>query len=443
MKVIVIGGVAAGMSCAAKISRMDKSAEVTVYEKGNYLSYGACGLPYYVAGYNDDPMKMIARTREQFEKAGIHTRLRHEVLRVDTAFKKITVRDLETGREFDDPYDKLMIAVGAEAIKPPIGGIDKKGIHVLKTLENGMELQKAASQYGVRNVTVVGGGYIGIEVVEAMLALGKRVTCIEAQKRILLSFDDEIASLAAEHLLSRGVELREGEKVLEFTGGVGVNGVTTDRGFIETDLVIVSAGVRPATQFLQGSGIETLPNGAVVVDRQMRASVPDVYSAGDCATVYDAVKNKNVYTPLATVANKCGRIAGTNICGGGEEFMGSLGSSAIKVCDIELGRTGMSEREAIEAGYRTGVAVVDVSNHPAYYPDPKPIRIKLIYEKNTKRILGAQLGGGPGAALRADIFAVAIHAGMTADQLGMSDLVYAPPFSGVWDAVHIACNAAK
>lgn len=443
MKVIVAGGVAAGMSAASKIIRMQKDAQINVYEKGGYLSYGACGLSYYVAGYNEDPAKLIARTRAAFEEMGINTFLHHEIIAVDTHNKVVTVKNLQSGETFKDTYDKLMIGTGAAAIKPPIRGIDKKGIYVLKTMEDGLLLKEAIAGYGIRNVVVVGGGYIGIEVVEAMHALKKNVVCIEAADKILAPFDDEITAVATKELQDKGIEVHTGEKAIEFRGTESVNEVLTDKGRYVADLVVVSAGVRPNTQFLEGTDVSLERNGAVIVDREMRTSSTDIFAAGDCAVVYDMVKQKNVYLPLGTAANKCGRIAGNNICGGHEVFVGMTSSAALKVCDVQLGRTGLGEREAIDMGYTVGSVTIEGRNHPAYFPGMEPLYIKVIYEKPSMRILGAQLAGKDGAALRTDVFVVAINAGMTTKQLGMADLIYSPPYAGVWDAIQIACNAAR
>ncbi|MDR2023602.1 MAG: CoA-disulfide reductase [Hungatella sp.] len=444
MKIIIIGGVAAGMSAASKIRRTDPDAEVTVYEKGGFLSYGACGLPYYVGDYNDDYRKMIARTREAFTKMGIETFLRHEVRSVDVERKEVLVKNLENGREFTDSYDKLMIAVGASAVVPPFPGKELMGVHVLKSMEDGIFLKEFAKMPEIRNIVIVGGGYIGVECAEAFLSLGKNVRMLEAAPRILMPFDEEIAALAHEELVKSGVLLHTGEKVEGFYGdGLYVKSVKTDKETYEADLVIVAVGVRPCTEFLKNTGIAMGKNGALMVDREMRTSVPDVYAAGDCILVYHEVLEEDSFLALGTVANKCGRIAGANMAGGHEQFIGALGSAAIKVCGLELGRTGMGEGDAIRLSKDYKTLVIQANDHPAYYPDPTPITIKLIYEKGTKRLLGAQTCGQKGAVLRADVFAVAIHCRMTTAELGMTDLIYAPPFSGVWDAIQIACNAAK
>ncbi len=443
MKVVVIGGVAAGMSAASKIKRIDQDAEVIVYEKGGFLSYGACGLPYYVGGFNDDYTKMIARTKEQFQKMGIQTYLHHEVLKVIPKEKKLLIRNHETGDIFIDKYDKLMIGTGAAAVKPPIPGIDKKGVFQLKTLEDGLRLKEVAKDSNIKKVVIVGGGYIGIESVDAFLHLGKDVTCVEFADRILMPFDSEISNLATQELKKKGVKLQTSEKVIAIEGDIQVRAVQTDKGVYEADLVVLAIGVRPSTEFLKDTNIQMTPNGALIVDREMRTSLPDVWAAGDCSVVYHKGLEENSFLPLGTVANKCGRIAGENITGKHTKFIGALGSAAIKVCDIEMGRTGLGEAEAKRLGINYKTVVISAYDHPAYYPDQTPITIKLIYEVGTKKLLGAQTAGEKGAVMRVDVFAVAIHNQMTTDELGMTDLVYAPPFSGVWDAIHIACNAAK
>lgn len=443
MKLLVIGGVAASMSAASKLRRMDDQAEITVYEKGRFLSYGACGLPYYISGENDDYRKMIARTQEQFSERNIKTHLQHEVLKVDTNKKEITVKDLTSGEIFSDRYDKLMIGTGTFPIMPPFPGAGLENVHVLKTMEDGMALKEISGKSEVKDVVIVGGGYIGIEVVEAMKTLGKNVRVIEMGERILAPFDKEITDIAEKEIRDHGVELNLGEKVESFIGNGKVESVKTHKGTYKADLVLVAVGVKPATKFLGGSGIELAENGAIIIDREMRTNVEGVYAAGDCAQVYHRLLEENDYIPLGTNANKCGRLAGANIAGSHEKYVGTLGSAAIKIFDMELGRTGLSEEDAKKLGLAYTTEFVKAADHPGYYPNQTPIWIKLICEKGTNRILGAHAIGNKGVVLRIDVFAVAIHNKMTAEELGMVDLCYAPPFAGVWDAVHIASNAAK
>lgn len=444
MKIIVIGGVAAGMSTASKIRRTDAGAEVVVYEKGSFLSYGACGLPYYIADEDGDYRKLIARPKEAFDKMGIRAHTRHEVLKVVPGAKQVMVKNLDTGKVFLDHYDRLMIATGSVPVIPPVRGIRLRGVHVLKSLEDGIALRGAARDAGVNDVVIIGGGYIGIETAEALVALGKRVRIIERDRRILRTFEPEMAEKAERELRRHQVALELGERVEELIGASGkVVGVRTDKGRYPADLVLLAAGMRPATDFLRDSGIRMADNGAIIIDREMRTSVPDIYAAGDCAEVYSRVAEENAYIPLGTTANKMGRLAGANLLGGREKFIGTLGSAAIKVFDLELARTGLSAEDAGKLAIDCGTTVVTALDHPAYYPDPAEITLKLIHEKKTGVLLGAQGVGRKGVVLRIDVLAVAIHNRMTAQEMGMVDLCYAPPFAGVWDAVHIACNAVK
>ncbi|MEI3607198.1 CoA-disulfide reductase [Pseudogracilibacillus sp. SE30717A] len=443
MKLIVIGGVAAGMSAASKLKRMKSDAQIVVYEKGAHVSYGACGLPYYVSGENDDHTKMIARTKEQFEEAGIDVFLHHEVVKVAPERKQIMVKNIENGDVFIDHYDKLMIGTGTIPIKPPFEGLELENIHVLKTLEDGIDLKNIAHQDDVENIVIVGGGYIGIEVAEAMRYIGKNVSVIEQADRVLTNFDSEITDLAEKELSKQGVQLLLNEKVEKFLGEKKVNAVQTSKGIHAADLVILAIGVKPATKFLESSGIHLANNGAIRIDREMRTNFEDIYAAGDCAEVYNKVMQENSYIPLGTNANKCGRIAGENIAGNHVKYTGTLGSAAVKVFDLEIARTGMSEKDAQDLAVDFTTVFVKSNDRPKYYPDQTPIWIKLICEKRTRKILGAQAIGPKGVVLRIDMFAIAIHNKMTADELGMTDLCYAPPFAGVWDAVHIASNAVK
>ncbi|MDN5315047.1 MAG: hypothetical protein PWP10_3797 [Clostridiales bacterium] len=443
MKAIIIGGVAAGMSAASKIKRSDPSAEVTVYERGNFLSYGACGLPYYIGGFNQDYKKLIARSREQFEKTGIETHLDHTVLSVNAKAKTVEIRNNGNGEVFQDRYDKLLIAVGCNSAIPPIKGIENEGVVFLKSMEDGLVLQQLATSKLTEECLIVGGGYIGVEMAEAFTALGKKVTLIESAPRILMPFEPEVAELAKTELIRQGVKVITGEQVQEIKSDGSGRMVETNRSRYKTDLILVATGVMPATSFLESTGIRMDRNGAIIVDREMRSSISDIYAAGDCAVTFNKIMEEDYFLPLGTVANKCGRIAGANIAGNHEKFVGALGSAAIKVFDLELARTGMSEADADRLGIEYKTKIVTTYDHPGYYPDQSEILIKLIYEKGTYILLGASAAGKKNAVLRTNIFALAIHNKMTTKELGMVDLAYAPPFAGVWDAVHIAANAAK
>lgn len=442
-KIIIIGGVAAGMSAASKAIRLEPDADITVYEKGNFLSYGACGLPYYVSNVNDDYTKMIARTPEQFQSMGIKVRLKHEVMKVYPEDKSVVIRDLVNGNMFVDNYDKLMIATGASPVVPPFPGVNLKNVYTLKTLNDGMILKEALQNENIKNVLIVGAGYIGMELAESMVELHKNVRVVELGSAVLGNFDTEISSIVEKELLKHGVMLNLNESVQEIIGSDEVKAVKTNKGQYDTDLVIICIGVKPNTAFLKNIPLDMEKNGAIIIDRETRTSIPDIYSAGDCAVVYNKVLEENSYIPLGTTANKLGRISGENMMGKHIKFKGTLGSAVAKVLDMEVARTGISEKEAKRFALDYGTVFVKASSHAAYYPDPTPVFIKLIYEKDTKKILGAQMAGQKGVALRIDVFAAAIYNEMTAPELGMLDLCYAPPFAGVWDAINIAANAVK
>lgn len=443
MKAIVIGGVAAGMSAASKLKREQPEADIAVYERGNFLSYGACGLPYYIGGFNPDPAKLIARTREQYTQMGIRTYLRHEALRVDPVEHTVEVKNLDTGEVLTDMYDVLMIAVGCDSVTPNVPGADLPSVFYVKTMEDGLLFEKIAHADGVQDVAIVGGGYVGIEMAEALRHLGRRVTLVEAAERVLTPFEAEFSEMAAQELEKNGVALRLGERVTAITEERTHRLVHTDKAAHRADIVVVGVGVVPATGFLKGIGLDMARNGALVVDRQQRTNLPDIFAAGDCAVCWNRIAGENYFLPLGTVANKCGRIAGANMAGAHEVFEGALGTAAIKAFGLEMARTGLSEAEAARKGIDYAVKIVTAGDHPAYYPDPAKLTIKVIYEKGTLRLLGANVAGARNAVLRCDIFATAIHAGLTTAELGMVDLAYAPPFASVWDAVHIAANAAK
>ena len=443
MKAIIIGGVAAGMSAASRLRRRMPECEITVYERGGFLSYGACGLPYYIGGFNDDPSKLIARTRETFTSMHIDTRLHCEITQVVPKDHLVLGRDLESGSAFEDRYDTLMIAVGCNAVSPRIPGADSGGVFYLRSMEDGLLLHEILRLPEIRRTVVVGGGYIGCEMAEALRALGKEVTLVEAGPRILSPFEPEFSELAAQELESQGVSVLVGSPVQEIAEGTGERIVRCKGRDLPCDIILMAVGVVPATGFLRDTGIAMARNGAILVDRQMRTSVEGIFAAGDCAAVYHRVMEEPYFLPLGTNANKCGRIAGGNMAGGHETFPGTLGSAAIKVFSLEMGRCGLTEKDAARLGLRFKTQFVTAYDHPAYYPDPSKLYIKLLYEEGTRRLLGANIAGQKGAVLRLDLFALAIHNGMTTDALGMVDLAYAPPFASVWDAVHIAANAAK
>ncbi len=447
MKIIIVGGVAAGMSAAAKAGRLNKEAEIVVYEKTEIVSWGACGLPYYVGDFYQDPNNMIARPVHKFIEAGMNIKIKHEVIGVDTEKKEITVKNLTTGEVFTDNYDKLMISTGAHAIMPPIKNITAEGVHTLKDYTDGITLKQEMMKEENQEIIIVGAGYIGIEVVEAAKHLGKKnIRLIQLGDRVLMeSFDKEITDVMEAEIRSHeGIHLHLEETVLEIVEENGkVVGVKTNKGEYKADLVVVATGVRPNTAFLKDTGIDMLPNGALVIDKHGKTSIDSIYSAGDCATVYHLVRKENVFIPLATTANKIGRVVGENLAGAETEFKGTLGSAAVKVMDLEAGRTGVTEKEAANMGINYKTVFVKDKNQTNYYPGQEDIYIKLIYNADTRVLLGAQIAGKKGAVLRVDALAAAIYSELTVEEIGMMDFCYAPPFARTWDVMNVAGNVAK
>lgn len=444
MKVIIIGGIASGMSAAAKLKRLDKNAEVKVYEKTSIVSFGACGLPYFVGGFFDNENQMISRTPEKFRESGIDISVEHEVISVDAVNKKIKVKNLKTDQIFEDNYDKLMIASGARAIIPPIKNFDLDNVYTLKSIEDGRFLKEKMKDDSVKKVAIIGAGFIGLEAVEAAKAYGKEVSLFQLEERVLKEvFDKEVTDILEEELKAHNVNLYLSSKVIEFKGNGKISHVVTENEEVETDLVILATGVRPNTEFLEGSEIKKARNGAIIVDAEGKTSIKDIYSAGDCATVPHILKTEQAYVPLATVANKFGRIVGENLAGKNEKFVGTLASSCIKVLDMEAGRTGLTESEVISAGIDYKAVFVTDKNQTDYYPGQVPISVKLIYDAKTKVILGAQIVGKKDAVQRTNALAVAIYAKLTTEQLGMMDFCYSPPFARTWDILNRAGNVAK
>ena len=444
MKVIIVGGVAAGMSAAAKLKRANKEAQITVYEKSRHVSFGACGLPYFVGNFFEDSQKMIARTVEQFNASGITVNIEHEVLNVDTDNKCITVKNLLTGETFTDTYDKLMIATGASAIIPPIKNVDLKHVYTLKSMEDGEALKHAMQNEALKRVAIVGAGFIGLEVVEAAKQYGKEVHVLQLNDRVLVdTFDKEITDLLEEELRTHDVHLHLSQTVTELVGDQAVTQIKTNDETFDVDIVVLTAGVRPNTSFLKDTKIEMLRNGALVIDHEGRTSIEDIYAAGDCASINHILKPEPAYIPLATVANKMGRIIGENLAGAHHTFNGSLASACLKVMNLEAGRTGLSEQEAMNLGINYKTVFITDMNQTSYYPGQSKINVKLIYNADTKVILGGQIVGRKDAVQRVNVLATAIFAGLTTDQLAMLDLCYAPPFARTWDVLNIAGSVAK
>ena len=444
MKVIIIGGVAAGMSAAAKFKRLSPNDDVIVYEKGDIVSFGACGLPYYVGGFFEDSQEMIARTPEQFRESGVEIHTKHEVIDVDFSNKKVKVKNLITDEILEENYDKLMIASGARAIIPPIKNIDLENVVTLKSMDDGNKLRELMSNEENKKIAIIGAGFIGLEAAEAAKHRGKEVTVIQLQDRVLQEvFDKDITDLLEEELRENGVNLLLSETVTELIGDGKVSKVKTNKREIEADIVILATGVKPNTDFLNCDEIKMIRNGAIVVDKYGRTSVEDVYAAGDCATINSLITDREIYVPLATGANKLGRIVGENLAGQNNSFQGSMASSCIKVMDMEAARTGLSEKEVLNLGFNYKTKFITDMNQTSYYPGRERIYVKLIYDAHTRVILGGQVAGYKDAVQRCNVLAACIYAKMTTEQLGMLDLCYSPPFSRTWDVLNVAGNVSK
>ncbi|NOX62798.1 MAG: CoA-disulfide reductase [Chloroflexi bacterium] len=440
---IIVGGVAAGMSAAAKARRTDPSLKITVYEKSGYVSYGACSFPYFIAGVFDDESQLVARTPEQFAKQNIHVNLHHEVLRIDPDAKSILVRDLKTGREFEKAFDRLVLTTGGRATKPPLPGVDLNGIFTLRTVEDALAIKRWILDQKPRHGVVVGAGYIGLEMAEALAAHGIEVNMVEMLPQPMPNIDADIARLIAKELDVQKVGLYVNHRVERFEGENNkVTRVISGERAFPAEIVIVATGVRPNVGLAENAGIKLGPTGAVAVDEHQRTNIPDIFAAGDVAEALDRVTGRPTWVPLGTTANKQGRVAGENAAGGDARFQGIVGTAVVKVFDLQIARTGLSERQARNLGYNMTAVKVTHASRPGYYPGSAPITLKLIFEREGGRLLGAQMAGRDGVGKRIDVLAAALQAGWTVADLAELDLAYAPPFAPTWDVTLIAANQA-
>ena len=443
MNYLILGANAAGMSAAVRIRKWDKSATITVLEKSDVVSFGSCGIPFYVAGEFSDIDQMTARSFEDFVKSGIDIRLFHSATSIDSKTKRVIAVDGKANVEIEFPYDKLLIAVGASPVRPPIGGLTSPDVYTMHSKYDAIAIAERVGQ--VKSVTVIGGGFIGIEAAEAFREKGKQVRLIEFADRILeRTFDEQITELLEQTLLRHDISLHKNERVLEIVHEGSGNRILTDKGDYRSDLIVLAAGFKPNTGFLNGSDIALNAQGAIVIDDQCRTNIADVFAAGDCASVRHCIAG-DMYLPLATTANKLGRLAGDIMAGQNGSFIGTLGSCGIRVFDMETGRTGISEADAKRLGLDYAIVFIKDKNHTDYVKDQTDIWVKLIYEKNNRKLLGGQICGAylGGSVHRIDALAVAIYSGLTVEELGFMDFVYAPPFARTWDVMNVAGNVAK
>ena len=442
-KLVVIGGDAAGMSAASKVRRTQKDREIVVFERGRHTSYAACGMPYYIAGQVSDVDRLIARKPEVFRKnQNIDVRIRHEVIRIDAEGRYVVVRDLEKETEFRESWDELLIATGARPVRPDLPGMDAEGVFSLSILQTGIDVYKFIEKNKPKKAVIVGGGYIGIEMAEALLARGMEVSLVDMAPQVMPTMDGEMASLISDYMRDEGVDVHLEEKLerLEQDGSGRVKAVVTDRQTHPADVVITGIGVQPNSGLAKEAGLELGVRDAIRVDKRMQASVPDIWAAGDCAESHHLITGEPTFIALGTVANKHGVVAGTNISGGDAEFPGVLGTAITKFNDMEIARTGLSEKEAKSLGRKYKTATIEARTRSGYYPGSASITVKLVAEEASGRLLGGQIVGMQGAGKRIDTIATALTAGMTARNIMDLDLSYAPPFSPVWDPVQIAAR---
>jgi NADPH-dependent 2,4-dienoyl-CoA reductase/sulfur reductase-like enzyme len=435
-RLLVIGGDAAGMSAATQARRRAPRLEIVALERGRWTSYSACGIPYLVGGAVNDLDDLVARSPEQFRAMRIDVRTGHEVTGLDLDRRQAEVRNHTHGRSYRLGFDLMHVATGAVAVRPPLPGMDLPHVHGVQTLDDAAALLADARARRPGRVVVVGSGYIGLELAEAFAGQGASVTVVEAADEVMTSLDPDVGALVARAMRELGITVRTGEAVDAITAAA----VHTAAGDIPADLVVLGMGVAPNSTLAAAAGVRTGVRGAIVVDRQQRTSAEGMWAAGDCCQSMHVVSGQPVYQALGTVANKQGRVAGINISGGYATFGGVAGTAVTRICHLEIGRTGLTEREATAAGFAFVARTIDTTTMAAYLPGAAPLTVKLLAERGAGRLLGAQILGGAGAAKRVDVIAVAVTAGCTAEDLIGMDLGYAPPFSSVWDPLQVAAR---
>ena len=444
-RIVVIGGDAAGMTAASQARRTQgpDELEVVAFERGPRTSYAACGLPYFVEGLIDPAERLVARTPEQFAQRGVQVHIRHEVTGIDTTARTVAVTDLDAGTERTEDWDELVIATGALGIKPPMPGIDSDGVMQLRTVDDGIEIDRRIKA-GIDRAVVVGAGYIGLEVAEALLARGLAVTVIQLDETPMAeALDPDMGSLITDALREAGAEVVMGTPAEGFEENDGkLTAVRAGGKTYPTELAVLGLGVRANSSLAAEAGIPVGATGGIVVDERMHTPTDGVWAAGDCVESRNRVTGESQVVALGTHANKQGRVLGTNIAGGSSTFPGVIGTAVTKFADLEIGRAGITEKDADRLGWNVVATVAKSSTRAGYYPGAEPVRIKLIVRPEDGCILGAQVVGGPGAGKRIDSLAVAIWCGMDVEDLAMADLSYAPPMSPVWDPVVFAAGVA-
>ncbi|MFJ7328013.1 FAD-dependent oxidoreductase [Streptomyces cyaneofuscatus] len=444
-RLVVIGGDAAGMSAASQARRLKgpDELEIIAFERGGFTSYSACGIPYWVSGDVEGPDDLIARTPEEHRERDIDLRMRTEVTEIDVAGQRVRALDRESGDAYWTGFDKLVIATGARPVRPELPGIDAPGVHGVQTLGDGQALLDSLDHATGRRAVVVGAGYIGVEMAEAMLKRGFEVTVLNRGKQPMATLDPDMGKLVHDAMDGLGITTVNGASVTKIlTGPDGrVSEVATEERTYPADVVVLGIGVEPEAELAREAGLTVGPHGGILTDLAMRAvGHENIWAGGDCVEVLDLVAGRSRHIALGTHANKHGQVIGSNVGGGYGTFPGVVGTAVSKVCDLEIARTGLREKDAQAVGLRYVTATIESTQRAGYYPGAKPMTVKMIAELRTGRLLGVQIVGREGAAKRVDVAAVALTAGMTVEQMTALDLGYAPPFSPVWDPVLVAAR---
>lgn len=443
----MIGGDAAGMSAASQARRL-KSAEdleIVAFERGHFTSFSACGIPYWVGGDVPDRDQLIARTAEEHRARDIDLRMRTEVVEIDVAGGRVRARAVDSGDEYWTSYDKLVIATGARPIRPDMPGFDAPGVHGVQTLDDGQALIDTLTRTRGRRAVVVGAGYIGVEMAEALINRGYEVTVVNRGSEPMSTLDPDMGRLVHEAMEGLGITMVDAAEVTKIlTGEDGrVRAVATEDTEYPADVVVLGIGVRPETTLAKAAGLPLGDHGGLLTDLAMRVrGHENIWAGGDCVEVLDLVSGRERHIALGTHANKHGQVIGTNAAGGYATFPGVVGTAVSKVCDLEIARTGLREKDAHRAGLQYVTATIESTSRAGYYPDASAMTVKMLAERRTGRLLGVQIVGREGAGKRVDIAAVALTAGMTVEQMTSLDLGYAPPFSPVWDPVLVAARKA-
>ena len=440
MKVVIVGGVAGGATAAARIRRLDEQAQIVVFERSGYISYANCGLPYFIGDVITDPDDLTLQTPERFWKRfRISMKVHHEVTAIAPERKIVTVRNLKTGEVFEERYDKLLLSPGAQPTQPKLPGIGIEKLFTLRTVEDTFRIKEYIDKNHPKSVVLAGGGFIGLELAENLRELGMDVTIVQRPKQLMNPFDGDMAAFIHNEVRKAGIHLSLGQTVEGFrerNGGVDV--LLRDSAPLHADMVILAIGVTPESKLAKDAGLTLGIKGSILVNDRMETSVPDIYAVGDAVQVKHYVTGEDALISLAGPANKQGRIAADNICGGDSRYPGSQGSSIIKVFDLTAAVTGINETNAGKAGLDVESVVLSPMSHAGYYPGGKVMTMKVVFEKDTYRLLGAQIVGFDGVDKRIDVLATAIHAGMKATELKDLDLAYAPPYSSAKDPVNMA-----